>query len=116
MHRSVMLGQADPPTPMSPHSNIVLTMDIADLVITLLAIPIVASTAFIFGRNPYRWALYAYFIKFWCLIPLFILSKRETPPFPKWIQQLAAEVSTRREMREVKKAKTPDDLLRIPKT
>ena len=111
-----MLGQADPPTPMSPHSNIVLTMDIADLVITLLAIPIVASTAFIFGRNPYRWALYAYFIKFWCLIPLFILSKRETPPFPKWIQQLAAEVSTRRELREVKKAKTPDDLLRIPKT
>ena len=111
-----MLGQADPPTPMSPHSNIVLTMDIADLVITLLAIPIVASTAFIFGRNHYRWALYAYFIKFWCLIPLFILSKRETPPFPKWIQQLAAEVSTRRELREVKKAKTPDDLLRIPKT
>jgi hypothetical protein len=65
-------------------------MDIADLLITLLAIPIVACTAFIFGRNPYRWALYAYFIKFWCLIPLFMLSKRETPPFPKWIHQPAS--------------------------
>jgi hypothetical protein len=86
-------------------------MDIADLLFTLLAIPIVASTAFIFGRNPYRWALYAYFVKFWCLIPLFILSKRETPPFPKWIQQLAAEVNTRRELREVKKIETADDLL-----
>jgi hypothetical protein len=75
---------------LSPHPNIVLTMDIADLLITLLAIPIVASTAFIFGRNPYRWALYAYFIKFWCLIPLFMLSKRETPPFPKWIHQPAS--------------------------
>jgi glucose-6-phosphate isomerase len=96
---------------MSPHPNIVLTMDIADLLITLLAIPIVASTAFIFGRNPYRWALYAYFIKFWCLIPLFMLSKRETPPFPKWIQQLAAEVNTRKELREVKKVNTPSDLL-----
>ena len=98
---------------MSPHPNIVLTMDIADLLITLLAISIVASTAFIFGRNPYRWALYAYFIKFWCLIPLFILSKRETPPLPKWIQQLAAEVNTRRELREVRKVKTPDDFLKL---
>ena len=96
---------------MSPHPNIVLTMDIANLLITLLAIPIVASTAFIFGRNPYRWALYAYFIKFWCLIPLFILSKRETPPFPKWIQKLAAEIKTRRELHEVKKIETADDLL-----
>ena len=103
-----------PPTPpMSPHPNIVLTMDITDLLITLLAIPIVASTAFIFGRNPYRWALYAYFVKFWCLIPLFMLSKRETPPFPKWIQQLAAEVNTRRELREVKKVNTPDDFLKM---
>jgi hypothetical protein len=34
-------------------------MDIADLLITILAIPIVASIAFIFGRNPYRWGLYA---------------------------------------------------------
>ena len=96
---------------MSPHPNIVLTMDIADLLITFLAIPIVASTAFIFGRNPYRWALYAYFAKFWCLIPLFILSKRETPPFPKWIQKLAAEIKTRRELHEVKKIETADDLL-----
>ena len=96
---------------MSPHPNIVLTMDIADLLITLLAIPIVASTAFIFGRNPYRWAFYAYFIKFWCLIPLFMLSKRETPPFPKWIQKLAAEIKTRRELHEVKKIETADDLL-----
>ena len=98
---------------MSPHPNIVLTMDIADLFITLLASPIIASTAFIFGRNPYRWALYAYFIKFWCLIPLFILSKRETPPFPKWIQQLAGEINTRKELREVKKVKTPDDFLKM---
>jgi hypothetical protein len=98
---------------LSPHPNIVLTMDIADLLITLLAIPIVASTAFIFGRNPYRWALYAYFVKFWCLIPLFMLRKRETPPFPKWIQQLAAEVNTRKELREVKKVKTPDDFLKL---
>jgi hypothetical protein len=97
--------------PMSPPANIVLTMDIADLLITLLAIPIVASTAFIFGRNPYRWAFYAYFVKFWCLIPLFILSKRETPPFPKWIQQLAAEVITWRELREIKRVNTPEDLL-----
>jgi hypothetical protein len=86
-------------------------MDIADLLITLLAIPIVASTAFIFGRNPYRWALYAYFLKFLCLIPLFMLSKRDTPPFPNWIQQLAVEINTRRELREVKKLKTPEDLL-----
>ena len=99
--------------PVSPPANIVLTMDIADLLITLLAIAIVASTAFIFGRNPYRWALYAYFLKFWCLIPLFMLGKRETPPFPKWIQQLAAEVNTRRELREVKKVKTPDDFLKM---
>jgi hypothetical protein len=98
--------------PVSPPANIVLTMDIADLLITILAIPIVACTAFIFGRNPYRWALYAYFLKFWCLIPLFILSKRETPPFPKWIQQLAGEINTRRELREVKKLKTPEDLLK----
>jgi hypothetical protein len=96
---------------MSPHPNIVLTMDIADLLITLLAIPIVASTAFIFGRNPYRWALYAYFIKFWCLIPLFVLSKRETPPLPKWIRQLAAEVNTRRELHQIKRVNTPEDLL-----
>jgi hypothetical protein len=64
--------------PMSPHPITVLTMDIADLLITLLAIPIVATMAFIFGCNPYRWALYAYIIKFWCLIPHFLLSKPET--------------------------------------
>jgi hypothetical protein len=40
-----------------------------------------------------------------------MLSKRETPPFPKWIKQLAAEVNTRRELREVKKIETADDLL-----
>jgi hypothetical protein len=42
-----------------------------------------------------------------------MLSKRETPPFPKWIQQLAAEVNTRKELREVKKVKTPDDFLKL---
>ena len=98
--------------PMSPPANIVLTMDIADLLITILAIPIVACTAFIFGRNPYRWALYAYFLKFWCLIPLFMLSKRETPPFPKWVQQLAGEINTRRELREVRKVNAPQDLFK----
>jgi Zn-dependent protease with chaperone function len=87
-------------------------MDITDLLITLTSIPIVAATAFIFGRNPYRWALYAYFIKFWCLIPLFLLSKRPTPPLPAWIQQLAVEVRTRKELREVKKIQTPEDLFR----
>jgi hypothetical protein len=40
------------------------------------------------------------------------LSKRETPPFPKWIQQLAAEVNTRRELRQLKRINTPDDLSR----
>ena len=116
MNFSVMLGQADLPPPMSPLLNIVLTMDLADLLTTLLAIPIVALTSFILGRNPYRWALYAFFIKFWCLIPLLILSKRETPQFPKWIQLIASEANTRRELREIKKVKTPEDLLRIPKT
>jgi hypothetical protein len=42
-----------------------------------------------------------------------MLSKRETPPFPKWIQQLAAEVNTRKELREVKKVETPDDFLKM---
>jgi hypothetical protein len=97
---------------MSPHPITVLTMDIADLLITLMAIPIVATTAFIFGRNPYRWALYAYFIKFWCLIPLFLLSKRETPPLPKWIQLVTKEIMTRKELRAVKKINTPEDLLK----
>lgn len=96
---------------MSPHPITVLTMDIADLLITLLAIPIVATTAFIFGRNPYRWALYAYFIKFWCLIPLFLLSKRPMPPLPQWILSLAAAFNTHREIRDIKKINTPDDLL-----
>ena len=97
--------------PMSPPANIVLTMDIADLLITLLAIPIVASTAFIFGRNPYRWALYAYFVKFWCLIPLFLMTKRPTPPFPRWIHKLTQEVNTRRELNQMRRINTPEDLL-----
>lgn len=87
-------------------------MEIKELLITILAIPIVSSIAFIFGRNPYRWALYAYFIKFWCLIPLFLLSKRPTPPFPNWIQKLAVEINTRRELRQVRNVITPEDLLR----
>jgi hypothetical protein len=87
-------------------------MDITDLLITLTAIPIVAATAFIFGRNPYRWAFYAYFIKFWCLIPLFLLSKRPTPPLPAWIQHLAIEINTSRELRQIRKVNTPQDLLR----
>jgi hypothetical protein len=97
---------------MSPHPITVLTMDIADLLITLLAIPIVATTAFIFGRNPYRWALYAYFIKFWCLIPLFLLSKKPMPPLPQWLLNFASALNTRREIREIKKIKTPDDLMK----
>jgi len=41
------------------------------------------------------------------------LSKRETPPFPRWIQQLAAEVNTRRELRKVKEVKTPEDIFNV---
>jgi hypothetical protein len=87
-------------------------MDITDLLITLTAIPIVAATAFIFGRNPYRWALYAYFIKFWCLIPLFLLSKRPTPPLPRSLLLVGAKFNTWRELRQVRKINTPEDLLR----
>jgi hypothetical protein len=97
---------------VSPPAITVLTMDIADLLITILSIPIVATIAFIFGRNPYRWALYAYFLKFWCLIPLFLLSKRPMPPLPAWIINLATAFDTHREIRDIKKINTPDDLLK----
>ncbi len=78
-----------------------------DLFITILSIPIVATTAFIFGRNPYCWALYAYFLKFWVLIPLFLIKKYPTPPVPPTILKLAGEVNLRRELRKIK---TPEDL------
>ncbi len=42
-----------------------------------------------------------------------MLSKRETSPLPIWIQQLAAEVNIRRELREFKKVKTQEDLLNV---
>ncbi len=77
------------------------------LFITILAIPMAATTAFIFGRNPYRWALYAYFLKFWVLIPLFLIKKYPTPPIPPIILKLAGEINLRRELRKIK---TPEDL------
>ena len=78
-----------------------------DLAVTLIAIPIAATTAFIFGRNPYRWALYAYFLKFWVLIPLFMIKKYPTPPIPPAILKFTDEINLRRELRKIK---TPDDL------
>ena len=82
-----------------------------DLAVTLIAIPIAATTAFIFGRNPYRWAFYAYFLKFWVLIPLFMIKKYPTPPVPLIIQKLAGEFAIRGELRRIK---TPKDL-EVPK-
>jgi hypothetical protein len=73
-----------------------------DLFVTLLAIPIVSITAFIFGRNPYRWALYAYFFKFWVLIPLFMINIYPTPITPPTILKLAEEVNLRRELISVR--------------
>ena len=78
-----------------------------DLAVTLIAIPISATTAFIFGRNPYRWALYAYFLKFWVLIPLFMIKKYPTPPIPPTILKLVGEINLRRELRKIR---TPEDL------
>jgi hypothetical protein len=95
---------------VSPPANIVLTMDIADLLTTILAMPIVACTAFIFGRNPYRWALYAYFLKFWCLIPLFLLTKKKTGLPPKWVNTIIREIRIRREISIFRKINTPEDL------
>ena len=77
------------------------------LALTLLSILVVASIAFIFGCNPYRWALYAYFLKFWVLIPLFLLKKSPTPPLPPTILKVAEELNLRRELRKIK---TPEDL------
>jgi hypothetical protein len=73
-----------------------------DLFITLLAMPIVSITAFIFGRNPYRWALYAYFFKFWVLIPLFMIKKYPTPPVPESLLNLLSRVQIKRSLRKVR--------------
>jgi hypothetical protein len=73
-----------------------------DLFVTLLAIPIVSITAFIFGRNPYRWALYAYFFKFWVLIPLFMIKKYPTPPIPESLLNLLRRVQMKRSLRKVR--------------
>jgi|UPI00013648B0 hypothetical protein len=54
-----------------------------DLLITILAIPTVSFIAYFFGRNPFRWAIYAYLLEFWVLIPLFIMNKKQTPAIPK---------------------------------
>jgi len=81
-----------------------------NLFVTLLAIPIVSITAFIFGRNPYRWALYAYFFKFWVLIPLLMIKKYPTPPVPESVLKLAGEIGLRRELWKIK---TPEDLTKL---
>jgi len=73
-----------------------------DLFVTLLAIPIVSITAFIFGRNPYRWALYAYFFEFWVLIPLFMIKKYPTPPIPESLLNLLRRVQMKRSLRKVR--------------
>jgi hypothetical protein len=98
---------------MSPPSNIVLVMDIPDLLIAIISIPVVAVIAFFFGRNPFRWALYAYFFQFWVLIPLVLLNKRPTPPTPKWIQKLIAEVAKQKSIRELRRINNPSDLFKV---
>jgi len=73
-----------------------------DLFVTLLAIPIVSFTAFIFGRNPYRWALYAYFCKFWVLIPLFMIKKYPTPQIPDSFLKLLIGIKIKQSLRKVR--------------
>ena len=84
-----------------------ITIMVMELYVTILAISMSATTAFIFGRNPYRWALYAYFLKFWVLIPLFMIKKYPTPPIPPTILKLVGEINLRRELRKIR---TPEDL------
>jgi len=83
-------------------------MDLEQVILALVAIPIVSFTAFAFGRNPFIWAFWAYLFQFWCLIPLFLMRRRPMPALPQSILKLAGEINLRREMRKIK---TPDDLL-----
>jgi hypothetical protein len=78
-----------------------------DLLLTILAIPTVSLIAYFFGRNPFRWAIYAYLLEFWVLIPLFLMKKKPTPPIPNWINSLATEIHLKRELRKIK---SPNDL------
>ena len=78
-----------------------------DILITILAIPTVSLIAFIFGRNPFRWAIYAYLLEFWVLIPLFLMKKKPTPPIPNWVNSLVTELNMKRELRGIK---TPEDI------
>jgi len=80
--------------------------------LNLISIPFVSSIAFLFGRNPWRWGLYAYFIGFWMLIPLFILPIRLRTDYtlPNWLIRLYQWQQARREL---KKINSPDDLLKL---
>jgi hypothetical protein len=78
-----------------------------DILTTIFAIPTVSLIAFFFGRNPSRWAIYAYLLEFWVLIPLFLMKKKPSQPIPKWVNSLATEINLKRELRSIK---TPEDL------
>jgi hypothetical protein len=78
-----------------------------DILITILAIHTVSLIAFFFGRNPFRWSIYAYVFDFWVLIPLFLLKRYSKPPVSSTIIKLAEEINLRRQLRKIK---TPEDL------
>ena len=80
--------------------------------LNLISIPFISLIAFIFGRNSWRWGLYAYLFGFWMLIPLFLLSKkpRTEYTFPNWSIRLYQWQQTRRELKRIN---TPDDLLKL---
>jgi hypothetical protein len=78
-----------------------------EILITILAIPTVSLIAFFFGRNPFRWSIFAYFFNFWVLIPLFLFKRYSKPPVSSTIIKLAEEINLRRQLRKIK---TPEDL------
>jgi hypothetical protein len=77
-----------------------------DLLLTILAIPTVSLIAYFFGRNPFRWAIYAYLLEFWVLIPLFLMKKKPTPPIPKWLKN---QVTLPIFKLQLTKVRTPQD-------
>jgi hypothetical protein len=82
-------------------------MDLEQVILTVMAMPIVSFTAFAFGRNPFIWAFWAYLFQFWCLIPLFLMKKKPRQELPQSTLKLAGEINIKRELRKIK---TPDDL------